>query len=106
MSLKDIIAADVDMLIAEDEFAKYHDIDGEKILCVVDGDEFKSRSNREHGQYEGIYKDHKVVFIKEADLGYRPVFGQDITLDGVIYLVTECRADCGMLEISLDANCS
>ncbi|MCM0759603.1 hypothetical protein M7775_13675 [Sporomusa sphaeroides DSM 2875] len=105
MSLKDMMAADIAaVFLNPDEFAEMHEIDGQQILCVVDEDISKQRSNRQSENYDGIYQRELTLFISESDLGYRPERDQKMTVDGEWYKVLNCAASAGMLEIDLGAN--
>jgi hypothetical protein len=105
MSLKDLMASDIDdVFLDTDEFAELHDINGAQVLCVIDEDISKQRSGRQSGNYDGIHMRQLTLFIKESDLGYRPERDQKMTVDSEWYLVIDCTATAGMLEIELGAN--
>lgn len=96
--LKDYFVSDMDTFLNQDEFAEIHDINGQNIPCIVDRDVLKQRVS------EGVYSAELVLFVKETDLGYRPVTGQHLRLDNELYLVYDCAENAGMLEITLEAN--
>ena len=85
-------------------FADMHDIDGKQVAAIVDEDIIKPRSNRQSGNFDGVYRGEVVLYVKAADLSRRPVRGQAIRLDGRLMLVDDCAESDGMLEISLEAN--
>ena len=85
-------------------FADMHDIDGNQVAAIVDEDIIKQRSNRQSGNFDGVYRGEVVLYVKAADLSRRPVRGQAIRLDGRLMLVDDCAESDGMLEISLEAN--
>ncbi|MDR7869199.1 MAG: hypothetical protein RIN56_20630 [Sporomusaceae bacterium] len=105
MSLKDIMAADVDdIFLDRDENAEDHIVDGQTVLCSIDQVSTRERSDRQSEQYDGIFKAVALLSVKESALGYRPVYGQAITVDDVLYMVIECVVDSGLLIVRLEAN--
>lgn len=104
--LQDYLVTDLATFFNLGEFAGLHNIDGLQVPAVVDSDILKTRSSSKAEQYEGIYKGEIAVYVKAADLPHRPVFGQEMQLDGKSYLVVECTEDMGVLEIVLGANVS
>ncbi len=105
MSLKDVMAADIAaVFLNQDENADWHEINGQQVLCIVDEDISKQRTNRQSDNYDGIFYWQITLFISEADLGYRPERNQRMTVDGEWFLVLHCAASQGMLEIELGAN--
>lgn len=105
MSLKDQIAADISTVFFNTaEFADEHNINGQTMVCVTDEDLSRQYSNRQSDDYDGIYARQLTVFVREVDLGYRPERGQKMTVDSEWYLVMDCAASDGLLEITLGAN--
>lgn len=105
MNFKQLMANDIhDVFLDASEFATEHDINGKQILCVVDDDISKQRSNRQRDSYDGIYQRELTLFVSESDLGYRPERDQKMTVDGEWYEVLNCSASAGMLEIDMGAN--
>lgn len=105
MNLKDIILADIDDVFLDlDELSEMVNIDGVEIVAVIERTSLKQRTMRQDSQYDGIYKAEMALYVKESDLGYRPVFGQSMQVNGKFYLVAECSEENGMLEVILGAN--
>lgn len=102
--LQDYFASDLNVFLNTDEFAEVHNIDGIDLPAVIDSDEMKTYSNNKSEQYDGIYAGRLVVYVEAAGLPDRPVFDQQIRLDGSLYLVVECTEDNGILKIVLEAN--
>lgn len=102
--LKDYFNSDIDNFFNLDEFAQIHTIDGKEVPAVIDSDVLKIRSNYKSEQYDGVYLNEIVVYVKAADLLERPVYGQQLRLDGNLYMVLECTENMGVLEIILGAN--
>jgi len=105
-NFKDRVAADLSVFLNLDEFAEYHDIDGETVKIVLDSDLIHSRPHLYRSQFdaEGTYQNRVVFFVREADLGYRPVEGQVLELDGLQYLVAQVGEDMGLLTVTLEGN--
>lgn len=105
MNLKSLIAADIDnVFFNPDEFGEYHDIGGQKILCIVDEDIGEARSSRVAEQYDGIYSIKKLVHVRKCDLPKRPKYDDRIRFDGKPYLVIECTENAGVYEILMGLN--
>lgn len=103
MSLKDEILFDIDNIFLNlEEFGEEHTIDGKKILCVFDDDALKIRS----GSNElNVSESSLLLFAKESDLP-RKVVGDDLLIDGRIYIVDDWKVNLGMAEIALHQNVS
>lgn len=104
MRFKDYTKTDLDTFFNLDEFAEIHEIGGYKAPAVIDSDIVKIRSQSKSERFDGIYKGEIVVYVKSKDLPFRPVYGQDLRLDGKLYFVVECSEDMGVLEITLGAD--
>lgn len=104
MNFKDQIAADMAAFINPNEFAEEHFINGQAMACVVDEDLSKQRGTRQSENYDGIYGRYLTVFVVESVLGYRPERDQKMTVDNEWFIVLDCAANSGMLEIELMAN--
>jgi len=100
-NFKDRVAADMSVFLNLDEFAEYHDIDGETVKIVLDSDLI---NRRPHLYAEGTYQNRVIFFARESDLGYRPVEGQVMSLDGQQYLVVQVGEDMGLLSVTLEGN--
>jgi hypothetical protein len=102
MNFKDFVAKDnAVVFINPDEFGEPHMIDDNEYQVVIDYDLINERP---HLYAEGTYQSKIIFFIRESDLGYRPVEGQDMRFDGKIYLVAHVAHDMGILSITLDGN--
>lgn len=105
MNFKDQILADIDaVFLNADEFADEHEINSQTMTCVIDEDLSKQRSNRQSDDYDGIYARQLTLYVRESVLGYRPERDQKMTVDGEWYLVLDCAASDGLLEVTLGAN--
>jgi len=104
--LKDYMVSDLDTFFNQDEFANLHDIEGQQMPAVIDFDLLKERPRTtERNPYaDGVYVSETMLFVRKSDLGYKPVIGQHLRLDGELYLVTDCAENTGVLEITLEVN--
>lgn len=102
--LKEQLGNDLNVFFNMGEFAEVHNIDGVDLSAVIDSDILKTRSNDKSEQYDGVYASRIAVYTKAADLPERPVYGQQLRLDGKLYTVMECSEEMGVLEIVLGAN--
>lgn len=103
MSLKDEILSDIDNVFLNlEEFGEEHTIDGKKVVCVFDDDALKMRS----GSNElSVSESSLLLFAKVSDLP-RKVVGDDLLIDGRIYIVDDWKVNLGMAEIALHQNVS
>ncbi|NLU09438.1 MAG: hypothetical protein GXW90_00560 [Tepidanaerobacter acetatoxydans] len=101
---KDFIKKDIKTFINFDEFAEIHDIDGENIECILDEDIFKERNlNSQTRHFEGVFVNQVSLFIKKEDKE-RPSIGQQMHIDGRMYLVANVSEAEGIYEIELARN--
>jgi hypothetical protein len=90
-----------------DEFGKFHDIEGKKVLSVFVGDqrgqtiEIRANSNENP---EGIVKSRGILFVRADEIeGVRA--DQSLRLDGRLYTVAEARVlQDRVWRIALEAN--
>lgn len=103
MSLKDEIFSDIDNVFFNlEDFGETHIIDGKKVICVFDDDALKIRS----GSNElSVSESSLLLFAKVSDLP-RKVVGDDLLIDGRIYIVDDWKVNFGMAEIALHQNVS
>lgn len=103
MSLKDEILKDIDdVFLNLEEFGETHTIDGKPVMCMFDDDALKIRS----GSNElSVSESSLLLFAKESDLP-RKVVGDDLLIDGRIYIVDDWKVNLGMAEIALHQNVS
>ncbi len=102
--LKDYLDTDLDVFMSTNEFAEVHNIDGVDLPVIIDEDILKIRSEDKSEQYEGLYSSRIAIFVRVTDLPERPVFGQQIRIDGDLYTVIKCNEGMGIYEIELEAN--
>lgn len=103
MSLKDEILNDIDnvFFILED-FGEEHIIDNKPVICVFDDEALKMRS----GSNElSVSESTLLLFVKESDLS-RKVVGDDLLIDGRIYVVDDWKVNLGIAEVALHQNVS
>ena len=91
----------------DSEFARYHDINGKKILAVFTNDVKNKSINIRVGNNEnpeGIAKSSGVLFIRAKDLK-RPIKADSsLQLDGELYTVSEASLQGQVWRIVLEAN--
>ena len=63
---KDMVAADIDQVILnEEEFADWHDLNGTKCLCVVSDDATRKRSTLSSRNYSGLHGEFTCLAVKK-----------------------------------------
>ena len=104
MSLKDRILEDINSVFLNlEDFGETHIIDGKSVVCMFDDDALKIRS----GSNElSVSESTLLLFAKESDLRKRKVVGEDIMIDGRIYIVDDWKVNLGVAEIVLHQNVS
>ena len=103
MSLKDEILNDINNVFLNlEDFAEEHIIDGKPVICMFDDDALKVRS----GSNElSVSESTLLLFAKDLDLP-RKVVGDDLLIDGRIYVVDDWKVNLGIAEVALHQNVS
>lgn len=98
MNLKDVMNSDIDDVFLDvEEFASKHTIDGkEDVICIFDQNKSSTNPN------DGVYIVRRHLFVKQLDLGYRPVPEQKICIDGDYFYVVDCIGE-RLIEVVLEA---
>lgn len=105
MNFKEQVSKDIkDTFFNLDEFSEEHDINGETISCILDEDVAKERNiNSETTNFEGSFVRQVSLFIKKEDIE-KPSIGEQLHIDGFLYLVSNVSDSCGVFEIELTRN--
>lgn len=103
MTFKDVLKKDGNVFFNGLEFAEEHEINGEKVRCVLDEEIYQLKQNKRINSLsnDGTYIDGLTIFIDEKFFKYRPHSKEVITLDGEDYYIVSCKADMGVLEIDV-----
>ena len=103
MSFKDDILNDVNNVFLNlEDFGEEHIIDGKPVICMFDDDALKVRS----GSNElSVSESTLLLFAKESDLP-RKIIGDDLLIDGRIYIVDDWKVNLGVAEVALHQNVS
>lgn len=107
MSFKDFAAADVgNVFLNPSEFGDWKTIDGVQILVVEETDEIQRYAPpyARDVHDSGTYQSNVVLYLRESDLGYRPVQGQPLKYEGDVYEVMDVGHHMGMLRVVLEGN--
>ncbi len=104
MALKDEILTDIDNIFLNiEDFGEMHTIDNKKVVCMIDDDALKIRSGSND---LSVSESTLLLFAKQSDLPTRKVAGDDIRIDGRIYIVDDWKVNLGVAEIALHQNVS
>jgi hypothetical protein len=106
MGLKDIIQQDIGVFLNPDEFGEPHNINGTIYTVVVDDDAAERRPRQPIDLYNaanGVYVGRITIYMRAADLNYRPVIGQRWTVDDEPYYIRDFRESAGILWVELEA---
>ena len=103
MSLREEILNDINnVFFLLEDFGEMHTIDNKNIVCMIDNDALKIRS----GSNElSVSESTLLLFAKESDLP-RKVVGDDLLIDGRIYVVDDWKVNLGVAEVALHQNVS
>lgn len=84
------------------EFSDWHDIDGTRVLCMLDADIVQERNARTQADYaEGVFEDEIVLYVALLDLPRRPVIGEIMYVDERRYFVRYVAENMGIIEVTL-----
>lgn len=105
MNFKDKLEKDLkNVFFNQNEFAEYHDIDGQQVLAIIESDQFNERPKDQlYHLTNGIYRSSITIYVKSADYD-KPVIGQRISVDEEDYYVVSVSEDTGLLKIIATAN--
>lgn len=99
-AFKDAVANDVmAVFLNEDEFADVHEVNGERVSCVID----KNLMQEADASLEGVFVNALTVYLREGDID-TPVEGAILSVDGSMHLVRGVSVEDGMLVIVAEAN--
>ncbi|KEQ22310.1 hypothetical protein [Paenibacillus tyrfis] len=112
MNFKDIVANDnMSVFINPDEFGEpilfgASGFETQELMAVVDRD---TTEGPLYQHADGTFASKITLFIREADLGYRPVENQLIKFapageEVYPYIVSRVTSDVGILEIAIEAS--
>jgi hypothetical protein len=105
-NLKSYLNNDLQTFLNVDEFAEYHDIDGQEVLAIIESDQLNERPRHPAELYrltDGIYQSSITIYVKSTDYD-KPVVGQRIYVDGEDYYVVSVAEENGLLKINATAN--
>lgn len=106
ISFKEQLEADLDIFINADEFAETHNINGQDVICVLEGLTTKEQITKANGTlaFDGISALTRVLHIKTADLHERLAHGNVVELDGETFRVGDAVEDNGITTITLEVD--
>ncbi len=106
MEFKDILCQDIgNVFLNPEEFGEIHQVDGEQMPVIIDGNEVTERSKKqiEKGRIEGIYEKQIVMYVSVFRFGPMPAIGRILRLDSSSYRVEDAINEGGIYSITLGA---
>lgn len=104
MTFKDVLKKDIKQVFLNfEEFGERHDINGHKVLIIVDENELTEREKRIKRNREELHQKQLLFFIAAEDFGALPSPGRILSLDGKNYEITDAENEDGIYSISLEA---
>ena len=101
MNFKKRLAQDIDTVFFNtNEFADWHDINGDRICCHIDLD----LTDQSENQFEGVYRNSVTLYLKSGSLVRRPVENEPMYVDDRMYFVRSVSDEMGAWVIVLEAN--
>lgn len=99
-AFKDAVAKDIkSVFINSDEFADEHELNGKKIVCVVDKDILSTAKDTIAQPLEGVFLNAITIYVVKEDLDRKPVEGELLYLDKKRYFVRNVSEEDGILVI-------
>lgn len=96
---KEMVASDLEKVFLNiDEFGEEHEIDGKKIICVIDDNALRKRQG---GTENAIANAEKMIFARSEELPVPKGYGAELMLDGIPYIVNTWDEDMGLATIVL-----
>lgn len=96
---RDAVQKDIDnVFLNADEFAETHQLDGERVVCVVSSDVDDGATP------EGVFTNTMTVYVKTSLLSRKPVEGELWNIDGELHFVRRVSDEMGMLTVTTEAN--
>ena len=89
--------ADGRVFFNAEEFADWHQINGAKVLCMLDSPHFAPQPIGK--QKRGAQKSSSVLSIRVEEFLQRPQPGEPIKINGKDYLIESIGDDCGVYVI-------
>lgn len=100
-AFKDAVAADVNgVFLNADEFADWHDLDGERVKCLIDTDV----TGEAKPELEGVFINALKIYVASCDLVRRPIEGEHFSVDGSLHFVRRVSDEMGLLVITCEVN--
>ena len=108
MSLRQVMRDDLRagrVWFNEGEMAGVHEVNGAKVLCVVDAatveESYRLNDPAQKRRNEGLMMSALTVYMRHDEYGGTPFIGQPLTLDGRKYRIASWGDDEGVLELNL-----
>ena len=109
MSLRQVMADDLRQArvwFNDGEMASWHDVNGARLLCVVDAATVSESGSyisnpQENRRRAGLMTSALTVYMRRDEYGGTPFVGQPVTLDGRKYRITSWGDDEGVLELNM-----
>ena len=107
-TFKELLNQDINQVFLNpDEFAEYHMVNGQKILCMIDNNELLERrsivKNGEKTVKDGLFLASLLLYARTEDLHGKPILGGVMTVDGRQYRVTDATDEMGICSVCLEA---
>lgn len=106
MTLYDLIKSDIKtVFFNSDDFAKEHELNGTKVMCIVDNDALNRRTSQiALDEQSGIGKSEISIFISTASYTKKLTVGGTAIFDSKQYVVNNMYENDGVTEMILEQN--
>ena len=106
ISFKQQLEADLDIFFNADEFAETHNLNGEDVVCILEGlttKEMLTKANNTPA-FDGVSALTRILHIKTSDLPERLAHGNVVELDGDTFRVGDAVEENGITTITLEVD--
>lgn len=93
---KDIVKKSRDHVLSADEFGEEHDIDGTKVVVILEDEEINEKDDA-----QALSRSIKTLYGKTEELPRRKMYGESLYIDDVAYTVETWREEMGITRVQL-----
>ncbi len=102
-AFKEMVQEDIKNIFLDfDMFGKMHNLNGKKVLVIVDEFELVEREKRIRDDEMGLHNRQLLFYVSAEDFGKLPSPGRVLSFDGRQYMITDATDEEGIYSISLE----
>lgn len=102
-AFKEMVQEDIKNIFLDFEmFGEMHNLNGKKVLVIVDEFELVEREKRIRDDEMGLHNRQLLFYVSAEDFGKLPSPGRVLNFDGRQYEITDATDEQGIYSISLE----